>query len=422
MQEKSKHWSLVCHSDFGGKGTVAAIEPGENGFHITRIEQAPASGEPAERRPVFFGLDADKQAILMDAVSKQVSHSASLPADAFPAYAYRDDAHGRIWFMNDGDKETGNDTLNCGDQGASVTIVERNDGARVLKTLCVGRGHHVTLFWQAADNQASRPAKKAFVSNLVDGTICVVGNDDNDPDTFLKIIDVINLAEADKEDDANAIPNNAFPHGMVYSAASGKIYNLNNGYGTIAVIDPLSHAIEQRIPLKGCSNLLDSPDGRFLIGKGADRKSDPEHVIGKLVVIDALSGEQLHSLELPDFYPSVYRFSADGGKLYLTSASTGKGAQRDNLDNTTVRIYDTSRLPEIRLLKTLHVGLADCGRRPIAFARQAGQQSHVFIPNPSDGTLSIFDGDDELIDTVTISHPGSKEVLFSFWGEGIQGA
>lgn len=422
MQQKHSDWSVVCHSDFGGKGTVAVVEPEGEGFRVVRLEEAAASGEPPERRPVFFGVDGEHRAILMNAVDKTVRHAAAVPADAFPAYAYRDDAHGRIWFMNDGDKETGNDTLNCGDQGASVTIVERSS-ARVLKTLCVGRGHHVTLFWQAAEGQSCQPARKAFVSNLLDGTISVVGNDADDPETFLQIIDTINLAEAEHEDGrADALPNKAFPHGMVYSAVSGRLYNLNNGYGSIAVIDPVSHAIERRLPLKGCSNLLDSPDGRFLIGKGADRKSDPEHVIGRLVVIDAVSGEQLQSLSLPDYYPSVYRFSPDGRRLYLTSASTGKGAQRDNLNKTVVQVYDTSRLPEINLLETLEVGLADCGRRPIAFARRGESLSHVFIPNPSDGTLSIFDAGHKHLATLEISAPGSQEVLFSFWGEGIIGA
>ncbi|MDH5301280.1 MAG: hypothetical protein OEW58_07965 [Gammaproteobacteria bacterium] len=418
---QNQDWALVCHSNYGSKGTIAVVRPDKNGFSVAQLPMTQATGKTPAARPYFFGINGDGQAISMDPQSKTVVQSNELPADVFPAYAYLDPAHNRIWFVYDGDEDTGNDPVNCPNGGSSVTVVNRKTG-KVLKTLCVGRGHHMTAF-SAPSAQHPDVPKLAFVSDLLDGTMCIVGNDESNPDQFLKILKVINLCEPEKENGGqDCVPNNAFPHGILYATSQGKIFSLNNGYGTIVVIDPRTLEIENRYQLKHCSNLLGSAEGRFLVGKGADRKSNPDHVIGKLTVLDASSGDTVAHLDLQDFYPSVYRFSLDGKKLYLTSASTGKGTQFNNLQNTSVQVYDTSKLPAIQLQKTLQVGKASCGRRPIAFAHQGTQISHVFIPNPTDGTLSIFDGNDVLLDTVTIGEPNCEEVLFSFWGDNIYGA
>jgi hypothetical protein len=418
---QNNNWSLVCHSDYGDKGSVAIVSATDNGFEVKQVTMSEPTGNAAAARPYLFGIAEDGRAISMDASSKAVSHNDKLPADIFPAYSYLDNTHDRIWFVYDGDKETGNDPVNCADGGSSVTVVNRKTG-EVLKTLCVGRGHHMTAFTHPTSNHPDTP-KLAFVSDLLDGTMCIVGNDETKPDEFLKILQVINLCEVEKEDgDEVCVPNNAFPHGILFSQSTGKIYSLNNGYGSIVIIDPTTCEIENRYSLKKCSNLLGSADGQFLVGKGADRKSDAEHVIGKLTVLDANNGETVAHHDINDYYPSVYRFSPDGKKLYLTSASTGKGVQKDNLSNDTVQVYDTSMLPEITLSKTLKVGTAACGRRPIAFAYQDKVISHIFVPNPTDGTLSIFNGNDELLDTITIGEKNCKEVLFSFWGDGIYGA
>jgi DNA-binding beta-propeller fold protein YncE len=219
------------------------------------------------------------------------------------------------------------------------------------------------------------------------------------------------------------VPNGAFPHGEVYSPLTGRVYNLNNGYGTVAVIDPLRNEIEARIEFKGCSNLLLSPDGRYVIGKGADRKSDPEHVIGRLIVLDAAAGKVATKLDIRDVYPSTYRFSPDGRRLFVTTAATGKGAQHANLKKSTVLVYDTSVLPELRLVQELAVGLADCSRRPIAFLRQKQAIERIFVPNPSDGTLSILDGAGVLLETVCLSRSPVTELNFSLLGaDGIYGS
>jgi len=188
------------------------------------------------------------------------------------------------------------------------------------------------------------------------------------------------------------------------------------------VINPVSQRIEQRIELEVSSNLLLSPDGRFIIGKGADRKSDAEHVVGRLSVVDALTGSVETVLDVPDLYPSTYRFSPDGGKLYVTSAATGKGVQRDNLKIDVLQVYDASALPALKLIREVPVGRADCGRRPIAFISSAAGAGLVLVPNPSDGTISVLEGDsDETLETVTVSDRPINEFNFSFWDGAVSG-
>ncbi len=388
MPTFSSDWSLITHLDHGDSGSLSLIKPNGDAVSVTNLTGTISSDK--KHSPWFLGMTDNAQVILFDPVSKELFYSDTMPLDAYPAYSYKDPSSSRIWFMNDGDKDTGNDPLNCGDQGSTVTIIDRPKGQKPkhIATLCVGRGHHVTTFITPTDEHPNNPTF-AFVSNLVDGTISVINNDDTDKNNFLSIVGLIDLTEADKEKEGlNQAPNNAFPHGTQYSNVTGKIYSLNNGYGTVAVINPITQSIESCIALKGSSNLLLSPCQRFIIGKGADRKSNPKHVVGKISVIDLVKQEVVVEQDINDFYPSVYRFGPDGEKLFVTSAATGKGEQKDNLKINTLYIYDAKQLPDLVLLKIIEVGSADCGRRPIAFPTDPA--CHLaFIPNPSEGTLSL---------------------------------
>ena len=413
-------WTLVCHLNYGTEGKLTTVKKTANGFVATPVESSAANGaeDPANVK-VFLGVEGDA-VLLMDQISKEVSTSNSLPLDADPSYAYPDYANNRLWFVNDGDKETGNDPVCCDNNGSPVTIVEPGVQPNILSSICVGRGHHVATFIPAKGERQAL----AFVSNLLDGSIFVFGNDSAMPETFLKVIGSINLCEADKEkEEGVSLPNNAFPHGMIYSNVTDRVYNLNNGYGNIAVIDPNTMEIEQRISMKKCSNLLMSPNQRFAIGKGADRKSNPEHVMGRITVVNLEEAKVIQEIDVQDIYPTTYRFSPDGNKLYVTTAATGKGDQKTNLDMNSVLVYDTSNLPNISLIKTIAAGKADCGRRPLAYTEANGKAQWLFIPNPSDGTLSIIDSaTDEVIDTVTLGQGNIKEVLFSFWHSAIKGS
>ncbi len=166
------------------------------------------------------------------------------------------------------------------------------------------------------------------------------------------------------------------------------------------------------------SNLLLSRCGNFLIGKGADRKADPEHIMGRLSVLDARKEEISTVLDIQDFYPSVYRFNPKGDKLYVTAAATGKDAQFDNLRTDMVQVYDTSKLPALRLIKEIKLEPCTSGRRPIAFLERCDQAPIIFVPNPTQGSLAVIDGEnDEVVEAVDIGAGGIKEFSFYFWND-----
>ena len=201
----------------------------------------------------------------------------------------------------------------------------------------------------------------------------------------------INLCEPEKEEGKGGmtVPNNAFPHGLAYSPLTGKLYNLNNGYGTIAVIDPVSNAIEERIAFKGHSNLFAAPDGRHLIGRGADRKSDPEHVIGKLTVFDVATKAVVDKIDLPDIYISKYYFNPEGTRLYLTTASSGSPEQQKHLKTDVLLVLDMTALPKLKLLKEVKVGTAGA----VAFQGENHRTHRVFTSNSEAGTLVVLDAE-----------------------------
>ncbi len=426
MSNKHTSWSCVCHLSIEGNSSLVLIERHNGKTQTYRVPQAPASGLEEAKRPVLIGMHSDRSAILLDPVSKRISAQKDLPADAIAAYAYRDLTTQTYWMVSDGDKEKGIDPITCGGNGSPVTVIDSAGGdlpASPIKTICAGRGHHVVAFTGPTPQTPNTP-RRAFLSNLMEGSITVVGYDPADAASYLKVISTLNLCDAAHEEGhKDRLPNNAFPHGMVYSNVTGKVYNLNNGYGTVAVIDPASNTIEKTATMKTSSNLLLSPNGRFLIGKGVDRKSDAEHIIGRLSVMDAASGDIATTVDLPDIYPSVYRFNSDGSKLYVTTAATGKGIQKENSKLDRLLVFDSSRLPKLTLMKEVKVGGADCGRRSIAFLHIEDEDGLVFVPNPSDGSVSVLDGtDDSVIETVALGTQPAEDFNFMYWRSAIHGA
>jgi len=357
-----------------------------------RVEPLPVAeptGLPQELRPVLVGVDPTaSRPVLLDPKTKRLEAAEAFPADAFPAHVYRDGQSPRAWYMNDGDKETGNDRLHCGDQGSSVTVVEHPDGpeARWLATVCVGRGHHQCHFTHPSP-QAPRVPRRAYVSNLKDGTLSVLGDDPAEADTYLRVVATIDLCEPDREDGEHRIPNRAFPHGLAYSPVTGKVYNLNNGYGTVAVVDPLTHRIEARFPFPGHSNLFPSPDGRYLFGRGADRKSDPEHVRARISVMDPATGEVLESLELPDVYLSKYFFNAEGTRLYFTLGRSGNEAQQAHLKQGLLLALDLTGLPRLAPPEELPLGTVDS----VAVLAEGGVTRALLAADVAAGTLQLVD-------------------------------
>ncbi len=422
MNNASQAWNIAMHINKGSTGALVSVNHDGEKTTVNKIPLLSAAG--SEREQVFIGVAADGAVIQMDANSQAIKHHDTFLAESYVPYAYPHFDGDTHWYSYDGDKESGEDRQACPTGGAPMLVVRNNGkGAEIVKMICLGRGHHVVAFSAPTKTDASIP-KQAFVSNLLDGNIVVLGNDPADAEHYLQVIKTIDLCEADKEKSGeHCTPNNAFPHGMAFSPLTGKVYSLNNGYASIVVIDPLSLEIDSRLQMKKSSNLLLSADGRYLIGKGADRKRDPEHVTGYISVVDVMSGNTEVVLDLPDIYPSTYRFNRDGRKLYVTTAATGKGTQRDNLKMNLLQVYDTSALPEIKLIKEVRVGVADCGRRPLAYITSNDGPDRLFIPNPTDGTLTVLDGaTDEVLATIDIDEGNANEITFSFWDGEVFGS
>ena len=381
-------------------GAVYVVKNTQGDIDVRSVPSEPETDLEKSLKPIFVGLTQDGGVITLDPQSKDVTIGASFPCDAFPAHIYSDPKSTRDWFMNDGDKATGNDTLNCGDKGSSVTVVDStaSSNAKFLATICVGRGHHQANFSFPSDAAPDVPSY-AYISNLKDGSLSVIGNDPSNAENYLKVVATINLCEPEKEDgmEEATMPNNAFPHGLVYSPVSGKVYNLNNGYGTIAVIEPTTNEIVDRINFKGHSNLFLSPCGRYVIGRGADRKSDPNHVIAKLSVLDVTTNEVVASIDLPDIYISKYYFNPQGSKLYLTTSSSGSPEQQANLKTDALLVFDMGSLPELKLVKELRLGTPSGS---LDFLNDA----LVFSSNSAHGELAIIDAQtDDIIEAVNIA-------------------
>ncbi len=413
MTDRYPDFSLAYYSSDRKTGELAVIDhaQGEVQVRVLPTEEESALGKAL--KPVLVGLDENRRVILLDPASKTLRIQDSFPVDAFPAHIYKDPKSARDWFMNDGDKQTGNDTLNCGDQGSSVTVVEHTNSsqARFLATLCVGRGHHQACFSHPSEHAPQVPSQ-AYISNLKDGSISVIGNDPADPASYLKVVATINLCEPEKESEMTApgLPNNAFPHGLVYSPLSGKVYNLNNGYGTVAVIDPVTHAIERRFDFKGHSNLFITPDGRYIIGRGADRKSDPEHVLARLTVIDTWDHRIGDSLILPDVYISKYFFDPEGRRLYLTTSSSGSPEQQQNLKTDALLVFDLDSLPELKLARELRLGSPS---GTLEFVQQEGRTRLILSSNAGQGELLILDADSlEIVRRIAVSEPRSHSRIW----------
>jgi len=372
-------------------GEISVVRNGAEGCEAFQISRQAETGLDAMRRPMLIGLTEAHQVILFDPVAKSIAFCDGLPADTFPAHIYRDGYSTRSWFMNDGDKETGNDTLNCGDKGSSVTVIDKVDStqARYLDTICVGRGHHQAAYSHPSDTAPKVPAK-AYISNLKDGSLSVIGNDPGDASSYLQVVATVDLREADKENEPAGAGNNSFPHGIDFSAKTGLIYNLNNGYGTVAVVDPNSDEIIDRIPFKGHSNLFATPCGGFLIGRGADRKSDPEHVTARLSVLDAEKCETVASIELPDLYISKYFFNPDGSRLYLTASASGSPEQQANCKADALLIIDLTSLPELKVINELRLG-APVGT--LDFQTLSDGSTRVFASLGDNGEVAVLDGD-----------------------------
>jgi hypothetical protein len=395
----SHDFSVVYYIGNRKTGTLHIITRKNGATTMEHFPTAPDTGLEKMLKPILVGMTPERQVVLLNPSTKETHIQTTFPVDGFPAHLYADPYSNRDWFMNDGDK------------GSSVTVIANTTSrldVQYLKTICVGRGHHQAAFTTPSPAAPGMP-RRAYISNLNDGTVSVIGNDEKDVEHYLKLLTTINLCEPEHEDGvadegATFQPNRAFPHGLAYSSVTGKLYNLNSGYGTLATIDPLTNTIESRMPLKGYSNLFAVPDnkqsGRYLIARGADRKTDLNHVIAKIAVFDTLTQTIVDHLDLPDIYFSKYYFNAESTKLYMTTGNSGSPEQQANIKPDVLLVFDLAALPKLRLIQQLKTGPAGS----VAFLAQDGNTDLVFSSNAEAGSLVVIDGkNDEIVETIAVT-------------------
>ena len=74
------------------------------------------------------------------------------------------------------------------------------------------------------------------------------------------------------------------------------------------------------------------------------------------------------------------------------------------------------RLPELTLIHEIQLEPCAVGRRPIAFLQQQQGTPIILIPNLTQGTLAVIDGDShEVMETITLCKQSIEEFSFAFW-------
>ncbi len=443
-----------------GDGTVSVIEHGPNGNKVSKTLQI-GSGNLGDmvittEDHLFINVTDNNQVAAVDLVGTGTPSVRNfLPTGTRPVHGYRDPEGTRVWVLNDSDATVA-PCKTAGPSGVatgSVTVIQNHDSGggstgggtgggvtsggtlgEVKKTICVGRGHHKAAFSEPSAAHPNMP-RRAFVSNITDGTISVIENNLDRADCVdsmlagcLPVIATIDLCDPAKQsggcDTLMTTANGAVPHGMDFSPVSGKIYNANVGYGTIAVINPTApiDPITQTLPVEtvidiGFANKAHiSPDGRFLIVKGTDTKSDVSHIHGKLTVI-SVADNTFTTTDLLNIHPDGFEFTPDGKKLYVTTATNADRITglptHPNQKNNLLLVFDTSNLPALTGMKEIKVGVADGGHRALAIHERDGKARHVFVPNPHDGTVSVVDvEDDAVVDTITVGPDPGSIVVF----------
>ena len=303
-----------------------------------------------------------------------------------PVHIYRDPTNGQvIWTMIDGDAATGlddvaatipdtNTVVDCSlTDGGSVTIIHNSHipssglVPEIIGKVCLyAKGHKVTAF-----SSGTGGPNRAFVSSEVSGEIAVI---DNEPTiagvanpNYLKLIDRIDLCDSTKETVAATCnpeigfpvttaftPNNSTPHGIRFSKASKKVYSIQEGYHTIAEIDPDALVVTRTLDLAGTpyTSFGITPDGKYLFLRGVDIATNATSLLGKTAIVD-LVNSPLNPLaiipftDLQNIVPAGFKFAPDGKRLYMlaSNTATGTGAQPGNQLKNILLEFDTTGFP-----------------------------------------------------------------------------
>lgn len=362
---------------------------------------------------VFVNLAAANKTATIDPLTGATPiHEINLSAGTRPVHMYRDKNDGEvIWIMNDGDNAPatttpGDDLVNCAAQGGgSVTVIHNSHlgpgGSipKVVKTICLlADGHKVTAF------SGNGVPKRAFVSSEVGGEIAVI-DDDEASANYLTMIARIDLCKSAKEstpcNDESATPlstaftpNNSGPHGIRWSNLTRKVYSIQEGYGEIAEIDPVSLAITNTFDLTGTpyTSYGISPDGKYLLLRG--ETNAPQAT--KLGVIDLSAATpaiaDFTTPELDGTSPGSFKFSPDSKRFYILA---GNGATATKKDKLFAYDWSTVAPPAITLLR--EISLVSTGVHSFdVLARGAGEAKFLVVSNGADNSVSIINATDNL--------------------------
>jgi hypothetical protein len=366
---------------------------------------------------VFMNLaGANKVATIDPLTNAQPVHETNLSAGTRPVHIYRDPNDGEVvWIMNDGDNAggtltPGDDLVNCAAQGGgSVTAIHNSHlgpGGTppfLLGTTCLlADGHKVAAFSSGAG-----VPKRVFVSSEDAGEIAVIDGDETSG-TYRQVIHRIDLCNAAKEggpcnNESGTLsttaftPNSSAPHGIRWSKLTQKIYSIQEGYGEIAEIDPVTFAVTPILDLTGLPYTAYgiSPDGRFLLLRG-----DTTPVTGtKLGVIDlGTAGNPRTDFTIPELNgtaPGSFKFSPDGSRFYILAGNTASATKKDRLFAFNASTL-TAAVPALTLLREIPL-VATGGHSFDVLAQGAGAATFIAVSNSTDNSLSVINATDNLI-------------------------
>lgn len=379
---------------------------------------------------VFVNLSAANGVALIDPLSgAKPIFETILPTGERPVHIYRDAVDGEvIWSMNDGNATTGIDSINCSAVG-SVSVLHNShlgpggEVPKLVKTLCIGVGHKVAAFSKPTTSDATIP-KRTFITNAKSGEMHVIDNNAASG-TYLTIIKAIDLCDKDKEptkscDSDVATLNASSPHGIAWSNATGKVYSRQEGYENVVEVDPDTMQIVRKVDVAPFTSSGISPDGKFMFLRATDTATDPDHVLGKLGVIDLTANSLAVTVfpDLQDLAPGSFKFSPDGTKLYLTQSNSNTGltaAQQANLKRDKLVVLNTAALPAAPTVTTEIDLLPSPGGHSLDLHVHDGNLKHIWVTNKDDNSVSVINAaSNQLVQRVAVgSAPGGLMVYES---------
>ncbi|EPG73035.1 hypothetical protein LEP1GSC058_4012 [Leptospira fainei serovar Hurstbridge str. BUT 6] len=337
------------------------------------------------------------------------------------------------WTMNNGNA-SGIDSILCSSEAnpnvSSISVVHDDPDpviiAYIHASICLGKGAHKVAF------QTVSPFL-ALVTNQSDNTVSVIDDDSNSP-TFLGSPGI-------NPPDTNGailrtITVGTSPLNIAYSSFMNLFYVYNTGAGTISVIDPNGNAgtgalLGSSLTVgSGYTVMKTDVTGRYLILSGTDITTSGSLAYGILRVLDLAdpTGATFGFIRVPKAGFSDFQQSPDGKRLFVASAVSGTSTQIASINSNAFYIFESSYLLNPNLVRTATVGLSDQPYRTFSINAMGGSVKNLFVPNFSDGTVTIIDGMSyNPLTTVlvngnptytTIFQPGGADALGGMGGMG----